>query len=98
MGVVGLETAFPVLYTELVKKDIISLEKLIEIMSINPSDRFSIGKDGVNFCIYDLNEKYQINPDMFKSMGKSTPFDGREVCGKCKMTVCDGKIVFNDLK
>lgn len=98
MGVVGLETAFPVLYTELVKKGIISLEKLIEIMSLNPSERFSVSKDGVNLCIYDLNKEYVINSDKFKSMGKSSPFDGRKVTGKCLMTICGGEIVYNDMK
>lgn len=98
MGVVGLETAFPVLYTKLVKKGIISLEKLIEIMSVKPSERFSLCRDGVNLCIYDLESKYTVSPDLFKSMGKSSPFEGEEVFGKCMMTVCDGNVVYNQMK
>ena len=97
MGVVGLETAFPVLYTELVKKGIITLSKLIELMSINPSKRFFPNEKGVNLCVYDLNCEYDINPESFLTKGRSTPFEGKRVFGKCKMTICDGKIVYNDL-
>lgn len=100
-GIVGIETAFPVLYTKLVKENIITLEKLIELMSKNPNKRFfeentlNIG-DKANFTVFDLDEKYTINPDEFLSMGKSSPFDGLEVYGRCKMTVSNGKIVWRD--
>jgi len=97
MGVVGLETAFPILYTELVKKGVITLEKLVELMSINPSERFFPGLDTIDLCVYDLDSEYVIDPKNFKSMGRSTPFEGRKVFGRCKMTICDGKIVYNDL-
>ncbi len=97
MGVVGLETAFPILYTELVKKGVITLEKLIELMSINPQKRFFPNENGVNLCVYDLNCEYDINPENFLSKGTSTPFKGNRVFGKCKMTISDGKIVYNDL-
>ncbi len=94
MGVVGLETAFPVLYTYLVKKGIITLEKLIELMAINPRRRFGLPKtDGI--CIYDLQSEYKIDPGEFKSKGKSTPFDGLTVAGKNLLTVCGGKAVWN---
>ncbi len=93
MGVVGLETAFPVLYTELVMKNIISLEKLIELMSINPCRRFGISV-GDDFSIWNLSESYVINPEEFLSMGKSTPFAGRQVFARCIMTVRNGKIVW----
>ena len=94
MGVVGLETAFPVLYTYLVKKGIITLEKLIELMAINPRRRFGLPKtDGI--CIYDLQSEYKIDPCEFKSKGKSTPFDGLTVAGKNLLTVCGGKAVWN---
>lgn len=94
MGVVGLETAFPVLYTYLVKKGIITLEKLIELMAINPRRRFGLPKtDGI--CIYDLQSEYKIVPGEFKSKGKSTPFDGLTVAGKNLLTVCGGKAVWN---
>lgn len=93
MGVVGLETAFPVLYTELVKKGIIPLKKLIQVMAINPRNRFGL-KQTEDFCVYDLNAVYNVDPATFKTKGRSTPFAGREVCGKCVLTVCDGKVVY----
>lgn len=94
MGVVGLETAFPVLYTYLVKKGIITLEKLIELMSINPRRRFGLTQtDGI--CVYDLQSEYKIDPCEFKSKGKSTPFDGLTVSGKNLLTICGGKAVWN---
>lgn len=94
MGVVGLETAFPVLYTYLVKKGIITLEKLIELMAINPRRRFGLPKTD-DICIYDLQSEYKIDPCEFKSKGKSTPFDGLTVAGKNLLTVCGGKAVWN---
>ncbi|MBR2917062.1 MAG: dihydroorotase [Clostridia bacterium] len=99
MGVVGIETAFPVMYTKFVKTGELSLEKLVELLSINPSKRFDI-KTGIkvgdvaNFTVFDLNEKYTVNPDEFLSMGKATPFENEEVYGKCKMTVANGKIAY----
>lgn len=94
MGVVGLETAFPVLYTYLVKKGIITLEKLIELMAINPRRRFGITQTD-DICVYDLQSEYKIDPGEFKSKGKSTPFDGLTVAGKNLLTVCGGKAVWN---
>ncbi len=101
MGVVGLETAFPVMYTEFVKTGKMSLEKLVELMSLNPSARFGIPTgfkigEVANLTVFDLNKKYIINPDEFVTMGRATPFEGREVYGKCQMTVADGKIVYGD--
>lgn len=101
MGVVGLETAFPVLYTNLVKTGIIDLEKLIKLMHINPSNRFNIGTplkvgEPANLTVFDLNEKYTINPNDFFSLGKSTPFDGNQVYGKCKMTMFKGEVIWKE--
>ena len=102
MGVVGLETAFPLLYTYLVKTGEITLEKLIEVMSVNPSKRFNIesgiisGKSA-NFCVYDLNEKYRISSKDFVSKGKATPFEGFEVYGKNLLTLCNGKVAYGNL-
>ena len=93
MGVVGIETSFAVMYTYLVKPGIISLEELVEIMSVKPRERFKIESD-VGFTVFDLGEEYKINPDEFLSMGKSTPFDGAQVFGKCLVTVYDGKIAY----
>ena len=102
MGVVGLEVAFPVLYTNLVKKGIITLEKLIELMNTNPRNIFKIGTEirpgeRADLTVYDLEENYNIDSNTFVSMGKATPFDGDNVYGKCKMTMCKGKDIFNDL-
>ncbi|MBQ7040134.1 MAG: dihydroorotase, partial [Clostridia bacterium] len=92
-GIVGLETAFPIIYTKLVKPGIITLEKAIELLSVNPSKRFGIPVEN-SFSVWNLNESYEINPDEFLSMGKATPFEGWLVSGKCHLTVCDGKIVY----
>ena len=92
MGIVGLETAFPLLYTNLVKEGIISLEKLSELMCINPRKRFNIPNSG--YCVWDLNCKYKIDTDDFRSMGRSTPFEGEEVYGKCIMTIYGGDVVW----
>ena len=101
MGVVGLETAFPLLYTYLVKeKQLITLEKLVELMALNPAKRFGL-KAGVNvgekanFTMFDLNSRYVIDPDTFQSMGKATPFEGWETNGECVLTVCEGKAVWS---
>ena len=94
MGVVGLETAFPVMYTYLVKKGIITLERLIELMAINPRRRFGITQTE-DICVYDLQSEYKIDPCEFKSKGKSTPFDGMTVSGKNLLTICGGKAVWN---
>ena len=95
MGVVGIETAFPVLYTHLVKTGVISLEKLVELMSDAPRKRFGLPFDPQkDFCVYDLDAEYEIDPQTFLSKGKSTPFTGMKVFGKCMLTVCDGKIVY----
>ncbi len=94
MGVVGLETAFPVLYTGLVKTGIITLEKLIRLLSTNARKRFNIPLREIDFSVWDLNKKYTISPDGFLSMGKSTPFAGDEVYGECIMTVRDGNAAY----
>lgn len=94
MGIVGLETAFPVLYTYLVKKGIITLERLIELMAINPRRRFGLQSTD-DICVYDLQSEYKIDPSEFKSKGKSTPFDGMTVSGKNLLTICGGKAVWN---
>ena len=95
-GVVGIETAFPICYTYLVKTGIITLEKLLELLITNPRNRFNIPM-GNDFSIWDLDAEYAIDPADFISMGKATPFAGWTVTGKCMATVCDGKIVYNSL-
>lgn len=93
MGVVGLETAFPVLYTYLVKEGIISLERLVELMSINPRERFGI-EETDDVCVFALDSEYTVDPNKFMTMGRSTPFAGMRVFGKNLITVCGGKTVW----
>ena len=93
MGVVGLETAFPVLYTELVTKNIITLDRLVELMSFKPKERFEIDTNN-DFAVFDISEAYKIDPEDFISMGRATPFAGREVFGRCLLTVHDEKVVY----
>ena len=93
MGVVGLETAFPVLYTELVMKNIITLDRLVELMSFKPKERFGIDTNN-DFAVFDISEVYKIDPEDFLSMGRATPFAGREVFGRCLLTVHNGKVVY----
>ena len=99
MGVVGIETAFPVLYTKLVRPGIISLELLLSLMSESPRKTFGLAGGMVegaaaDLCLIDLNKKYTINPDQFISKGHSTPFEGWEVWGDVLMTLKDGQIVW----
>lgn len=93
MGVVGLETAFPVLYTELVMKNIITLDRLVELMSFKPKERFGIDTNN-DFAVFDISEAYKIDPKNFLSMGRATPFAGREVFGRCLLTVHNEKVVY----
>ena len=95
-GIVGIETAFPLLYTYLVKENIITMERLMELLVTNPRKRFNIPM-GCDFSIWDLRQSYIIEPEeQFQSMGKSTPFSGWRVWGRCLATVCDSKLVWLD--
>ena len=93
MGIVGLETAFAVLYTKLVKTGILPLEKLVYLMSEAPRKRFGITSD-VGFSVWDVENAYKIDPETFLSMGRATPFAGDTVYGKCLMTIYGGKTVW----
>lgn len=103
MGVVGLETSFAVLYTKLVKAGFITLEKLIELMSVNPRKIFDLPggeiKEGevADLALLDLDAKWCVNPDDFLSMGRATPFEGWQLQGKNVMTMCGGKTVYEAL-
>ena len=95
-GIVGLETAFPLLYTYLVKEEIITMDKLMQLLVYNPRKRFHIPV-GNDFSIWDMKQTYIVEPEeQFLSMGRSTPFAGWRVWGKCLATVCDGKLVLMD--
>ena len=92
MGVVGLETAFAVMYTNFVKTGVMSLEKLVELMSENPRKRFGI-ELGCSYTVFDLDKSFTVNPQEFLSMGKATPFEGVTLFGECLMTVKDGQVI-----
>ena len=101
MGIVGLETAFAALNTHLVRKGIITMERLVEIMSINPRKVFRI-KGGINVgdradvVLIDPNKKWTVDSEKFYSMGKISMFDGREMVGDVAMTIHRGKIVYDN--
>mgnify|MGYP003289759875 FL=1 len=98
MGIVGLETAFPVLYTKLVKTGVITLEKLVDLLCCAPRRIFNLGGSlekgqEANLTVIDLNAEYKIDSGVFKSLGHSTPFDGWDVCGRVVRTMYRGKFV-----
>ena len=95
-GVVGIETAFPILYTYLVKPGILSLERLVQLLCVNPRERFGLPL-GNDYSIWDLEAAYTVDPAEFLSLGKATPFEGWKVCGRCMATVCGGKTVYTTL-
>lgn len=100
MGITGLETAFPVLYTRLVKTGVITLERLVDMMCVRPREIFGIkgGKielgEPADLCVINPNKKFTVNSDEFVSMGKSTPFEGIELYGENVLTLLRGEIVY----
>ena len=99
MGVVGLETSFPLLYTYLVKKGVLTLGKLLDLMCYAPARRFGIPAGLIpgqpaNLAVWDLDREYAIDPADFLSMGKATPFAGWTVCGECLLTLAGGNIAY----
>ena len=95
-GVVGLECAFPVLYTGLVRTGLISLERLIELMAVAPRERFGIPMREEDRTEWDLGRTYRIDPEEFLSLGRATPFAGTEVYGRCLRTVHGGRTVYEE--
>ncbi len=93
MGIVGIETCFPLLYTHLVKTGLLSLERLVELLTDAPRKRFGIPQTG-DFSVWDLNAEYTIDPETFLSKGRATPFAGWKVNGENLMTIVGGKIVW----
>lgn len=92
-GIVGIETAFPLLYTHLVKTGFITMDRLMELLVINGRKRFDIPL-GMDFTVWDLDKEYAIDPADFLSQGKAQPFTGMKVFGECQLTVCDGKVAY----
>jgi len=100
MGIVGLETAFPLLYTGLVKTGVLTLKKLLDLMHGAPMRRFGVGHDieigrSADLTVFRLDKSYVIDPRDFLSLGRATPFEGREVCGECILTIADGRIAYD---
>ena len=95
-GIVGLETAFPVLYTKLVKTGVITMERLMELLVVNPRKRFGIPYAADDWSVWDLDREFTVDPKEFRSMGRATPFEGWKLSGVCLMTVKDGKIVYQN--
>ena len=101
MGVVGLETSFAASYTHLVKKGILPLEKLVELMHTSPMRRFGCGTEiavgqPADLTVFDLNETYTVDPETFLTMGRATPFTGTQLTGACKLTMIGGEIVWKE--
>lgn len=92
-GIVGLECAFPLLYTGLVRTGRMTLEVLLEKLVVNPRRRFGIPL-GNDFSVWDLAAEGAVDPDSFLSLGRATPFAGQKVYGKCLLTVCGGRVVY----
>ena len=102
MGIVGLETAFPVLYTKLVQEGKLSLERLLDALCATPRRIFRLGgalREGerADLTAFELNATYTIDSHHFLSKGHATPFDGMAVCGAVRATWYGGKPVWNDL-
>ena len=95
-GIVGIETAFQLMYTYFVKTNIITLERLIDLLSLNARKRFYIPLNNNDYTVWCLDEKITVNPDDFISKGKAMPFENYELYGKCYLTVCGGKIAYKD--
>ena len=98
-GIVGLETAFPVLYTQLVRPGILTLAQLVDLMHTNPAKRFGLGGGlevgaPADLTVFDLDACYTIRPEDFLSQGKSSPFTGQTVYGKCLLTLSGGTIAW----
>ena len=92
-GVVGLETAFPALYTHLVKPGIVPLETVIRALTENPRRRFGL-EAGDSFTVWRLDEAFTVDPKEFLTLGRATSYEGQTLYGRCVLTVADGKIVY----
>ena len=97
-GIVGIETAFPLLYTYLVKTGVITMERLMELLVYKPRERFNIPLGKEDYSIWDLEAETVIDPKDFLSKGKATPFAGWKVNGICRKTVMNGITVYEEGK
>ena len=92
-GIVGLETAFPIMYTEFVKSGKMTLERLVDLMCLSPRRRFGITSDA-GYTVWNVEKEYSVNPDDFATLGRATPFAGRRVFGENLLTVLSGSVVY----
>lgn len=96
-GIVGLETAFPILYTDLIQKGRVPFERVLDALILAPRKRFSLPcRNG--FSIWDISKESEILPAEFSSLGKATPFEGRKVHAENLLTVYKGKIVYQNIE
>ncbi|MBR3381594.1 MAG: dihydroorotase [Clostridia bacterium] len=93
-GIVGIETAFPLVYTYLVKKGVITPERLMELIVTKPRERFGLEISNGDWSLWDMEAEYEIDPADLLSMGRATPFAGWKVNGKCLMTAHGGRVVY----
>ncbi len=103
MGIVGIETSFAICYTHLVRKGVITIEKLIALMSENPRRIFRLGGamqvgERADIAVFDITKPYTIDTNEFQSMGKATPFEGEKVYGRCVLTLFNGEKVWSENK
>ncbi|MBQ7347228.1 MAG: dihydroorotase [Clostridia bacterium] len=92
-GIVGLETAFPLMYTKLVKTGVITMDRLLDLLVYNPRKRFGIPLKN-SFSVWDLDAEFFVDPNEFLTKGRATPLTGMKLCGRNLLTVCDGKVVY----
>ena len=93
-GIVGLETAFPLLYTYYIRTGILSLERALDLLVYNPRERFGLPLSPDGFSVWDVSKEKRVNPEEFLSMGRATPFAGWPLYGENLLTVHQGKIVY----
>jgi len=103
MGIVGLETAFPVTYSKLVKNGVISLERLVELMSEKPREVFRLSGalevgQAAQIAVFDISTQYSVDSSKFVSKGKASPFDEWKLEGDCVLNICNGNIVWKKQK
>ena len=89
----GIETAFPLLYTCLVREGVLTLSRIVELMAAAPRRRFGI-PFGVEYTLWDMNRSGTVDPASFLSKGRATPFEGWPIQGRCLLTVCDGRTAY----
>ena len=94
-GIVGLETAFPLLYTKLVRPGLLSLERLVDALCFRPRERFGIPL-GEDWTVWELDRQFTVDPGAFLSKGRATPFEGETLFGLCRLTAAGGRIVYQD--